>query len=147
MRVLPGAVGCRPPRAQRERQRGCDPALGAAPTGARAVQGGLRALQQLHGAVGRAAVHRAVVRPALVDGGDVQVRGHRRAQLLSQLAVLAGVRTPQAYNQQRERRPRPMSVKNNRAVMLESFLFQPRKGVGYIYSYKDLFTQLLSVLK
>lgn len=54
---------------------------------------------QLDGAVVGAAVHGAVERPALVDGRDVHVRGHGRAQLLPQLAVLAGVRTPQPCKQ------------------------------------------------
>lgn len=69
------------------------------PTGAGAEQRGLGAVVQLHGAVVGAAVHGAVEGPALVDGGDVQVRGHGRAQLLPQLAVLARVRAPQACRQ------------------------------------------------
>lgn len=51
---------------------------------------------ELDGAVVGTAVHGAVVRPAFVDGGDVQIWRHGRSQFLAQLAVLASVRTPQA---------------------------------------------------
>lgn len=94
------------------------------PTGAGAEQGGLGAVVQLDGAVVGTAVHGAVERPALVDGGDVHVRGHRRAQLLPQLAVLARVRTPQACNQAQGHVCVAHPQQSNRAVRIESFLLK-----------------------
>lgn len=107
------------------------------PTGAGAEQGGLGAVVQLDGAVGGAAVHGAVERPALVDGGDVHVWGHGRAQLLPQLAVLAGVRTPQACNQAQRHARVAHLQQSNTAVRTESS-FSQEKVLFKCTSYKDL---------
>lgn len=81
---------------------------------------------QLDGAVGGAAVHGAVERPALVDGGDVHVRGHGRAQLLPQLAVLARVRAPQACNQAQRHACVAHLQQSNRAGRTESSFSQEK---------------------
>lgn len=126
----------------------CQPAgpePGPSPTGAGAEQGGLGAVVQLDGAVVGAAVHGAVERPALVDGGDVHVRGHRRAQLLPQLAVLARVRTPQACNQAQGRAHVAHLQHSNRAVRTESS-FSQEKVLFKTTSYRDLFITFFPLL-
>ena len=58
-------------------------------TCARPVEGAL-------GAVRGAVVELPLEGAVLVDRRDVTIRGHRRPDLLTQVAVLAGIRAPQA---------------------------------------------------